>query len=164
MDASLTPATVCDVLLDAAITADADSLWLEHRAGAEDRYDLSIERQGRALATSSLDGALGAAVVARLALLADIDLVSRRPASGSCVVRLPRTSAEIVVTTRPGRSPRAEVFVRNLSRPRVAAAAPAKTAGGAQLGQYTIESRLGAGSPMPTRRGNACDGSTCRPA
>ncbi|KAB2904961.1 MAG: serine/threonine protein kinase [Kofleriaceae bacterium] len=145
MDASLTPATVCDVLLDAAITADADSLWLEPRAGAEDRYELSIERQGRALATSTLDGAMGAAVVARLALLADIDLVSRRPASGSCVVRLPKTSAEIIVTTRPGRSPRAEVFVRNLSRPRVVAATPATIGGGAQLGQYTIETRLGAG-------------------
>ena len=146
MNSSLTPATVCDVLLDAAICADADSLWLQPRAGAEDRYDLSIERQGRAIATSSLEGAMGAAVVARLALLADIDLVARRPASGSCVVRLPRTSAEIVVTMRPGRSPRAEVFVRNLARPRTAApATQGKLVPGAQLGQYTIESRLGAG-------------------
>lgn len=147
MDAALSPATVCDVLLDAAITADADALWLQPRAGTEDRYDLSIERQGRAIAATTLEGAMGAAVVARLALIADIDLVSRRPASGSCVVRLPKASAEIVVTTRPGRSPRAEVFVRNLARPRVAAtaASPAKVCPGAQLGQYTIESRLGAG-------------------
>lgn len=144
---SLTPATVCDVLLDAAITADADSLWLQPRPGAEDRYDLSIEKQGRAIAASTMEGAMGAAVVARLALLADIDLVSRRPSSGSCVVRLPKTSAEIVVTTRPGRSPRAEVFVRNLSRPRVTAVetSPAKIGPGVQLGQYTIEHRLGAG-------------------
>lgn len=146
MNAALTPATVCDVLLDAAISADADAMWLQPRAGAEDRYDLSIERQGHAIATTTLEGSMGAAVVARLALLADIDLVSRRAASGSCVVRLPKASAEIVVTTRPGRSPRAEVFVRNLARPRVAAAAaPAKIGPGAQLGQYTIESRLGAG-------------------
>jgi serine/threonine protein kinase len=146
MNAPLTPATVCDVLLDAAITADADSLWLQPRPGAEDRYDLSIERQGRALATSSLEGAMGAAVVARLALLADIDLVSRRTASGSCVVRLPQASAEIVVTTRPGRSPRAEVFVRNLSKPRSpAAATPGTLVPGVQLGAYTIDGRLGAG-------------------
>lgn len=146
----LTPATVCDVVLDAAITADADSLWLQPRAGHEDRYELSIERGGKAIATSNLDGALGAAMVARLALLAEIDLVSRRPASGSCVVRLPKSSAEIVVTMRPGRSPRAEVFVRNLAKPRAVAASAATTTSlkigpGAQLGQYTIENRLGAG-------------------
>lgn len=144
---ALTPATVCDVLLDAAITADADSLWLQPRAGAEDKYDVSIEKQGRSIATTAFDGALGAAVVARLALLADIDLVARRAASGSCVVRLPASTAEIVVTTRPGRSPRAEVFVRNLAKPRVAETSkPAGKIGpGATLGQYTIDERLGAG-------------------
>jgi serine/threonine protein kinase len=144
---ALTPATVCDVLLDAAITADADALWLQPRAGAADTYDVSIEKQGRAIATTAFDGALGAAVVARLALLADIDLVARRAASGSCVVRLPASTAEIVVTTRPGRSPRAEVFVRNLAKPRVAETT--KTSGkigpGSTLGQYTIDERLGAG-------------------
>jgi serine/threonine-protein kinase len=143
----LTPATVCDVLLDAAITADADALWLQPRAGAEDRYDVSIERRGTAIATTAFDGALGAAVVARLALLAEIDLVARRPASGSCVVRLPKASAEIVVTMRPGRSPRAEVFVRNLAKPRVAVTSTASgpIGPGATLGQYTIDARLGAG-------------------
>jgi serine/threonine protein kinase len=144
---TLTPATVCDVLLDAAITADADSLWLQPRVGAEDKYDVSIERQGKVIAKTAFDGAVGAAVVARLALLAEIDLVARRAASGSCVVRLPKTTAEIVVTTRPGRSPRAEVFLRNLAKPRVADAS--KTTGkigpGASLGQYTIDERLGAG-------------------
>lgn len=143
----LTPATVCDVLLDAAITADADSLWLQPCAGAEDRYDVSFERHGKAIATTAFDGALGAAVVARLALLAEIDLVARRPASGSCVVRLPKASAEIVVTMRPGRSPRAEVFVRNLAKPRVTetARSAGKIGPGASLGQYTIDARLGAG-------------------
>jgi len=105
MSSSLAPASLCDVLLDAAITADADTLWLHPRTTGDDRYEVSIEKQGKEIAASTLDGAMGAAVVARLALLAEVDLVSRRPASGRCVVRLPKSSAEIVVTTRPGRSP-----------------------------------------------------------
>ncbi len=143
---ALSPATVCDVLLDAAIAADADTLWLEPRQAHEDRYDLSIERQGQTIAMTAFDGALGAAVVARLALLAEIDLVARRPTTGRCVVRGPRNTAEIVVTTRPGRSPRAQVLVRNLAaRSRATVATPLKIEAGASIGQYVLGRRLGAG-------------------
>ncbi len=142
---ALSPVVVCDALLDAAIGAGADTLWLEPRRPPEDRYELSIEREGRTLAMTALDGALGAAVVARLAILAELDLVARRPTTGRCVVRRPTSSAEIVVTMRPGRSPRAEVFIRGSRVRPVAVSRPAKIEPGATIGHYAVEARLGAG-------------------
>ncbi len=142
----LSPTTICDVVLDAAVNAVADAVWVEPRPGPDDRYDLSIERGGQVIAATSLDGAIGAGVVARLALLAEIDLLARRPLTGRCVVRGSTQAAEIVVTTRPGRSPRAEVFLRGLAAvQRASAQAPARLGAGSVVGQYTIEERLGAG-------------------
>ncbi len=144
--ASPSPAVACDVILDAAITADADTLWIEPRGAGDDRYAVTMERQGRVIATSILDGQLGAAVVARLAFLTEIDLLSRRAAAGRTVVRGPTASAEVVATIRPGRALRAEVFLRKMT-PR---AVPAPTARidlvpGALVGQYRVTRPLGAG-------------------
>ncbi len=144
-EAHAAPATVCDVLLDAAMTADADTIWFEPRLPAEDTYDVSIERIGRTVAAVSLPGAIGAAVVARLAMLAELDLVARRARTGSCIVRSPAMTAEIVVTTRPGRTLRAEVAVRR-QRPRVVAEASVEPLGpGTVIGQYRLCERLGSG-------------------
>ncbi len=141
----LSPVVVCDALIDAAIGAGADTLWLEPRRPPEDRYDLSLERQGRTIAMTTLDGALGAALVARLAILADLDLVARRPTTGRCVVRRPTSSAELIVTTRPGRSPRAEVFLRGTAARLGAVGAPVTLEPGAVIGHYQLEASLGAG-------------------
>src|SRR5690349_16607280 len=83
------PAVACDVILDAAISADADTLWIEPRAPGDERYTVSVERQGRIIATSILDSHLGPAVVARLAFLTEIDLMARRAVAGRTVVRGP---------------------------------------------------------------------------
>ncbi len=144
---TLPPSTVCDVLLDAAISSDVDMIWLEPRlTTAEDRYDVSMERRGRVIATTSLDGSLGAAVVARLAMIAEIDLVGRRIATGRAEVRSPTASAEIVVTTRPGRALRGEVLVRR-HQPRGVSSPmdPVALTPGTVVGQYRIVERLGAG-------------------
>jgi eukaryotic-like serine/threonine-protein kinase len=141
-----TPATMCDIVLDAAISSDADTIWFEPQLPQEDRYDVSIERQGRVIAAVSLDGALGAAVIARLAMLAEVDLIARRGATGRCTVRGPSSSAEIVVTTRPGRTLRAEVTVKKHSpRPVTTAEGPVTLAKGTVVGQYRILEPLGAG-------------------
>lgn len=141
----VSPATVCDFVLDAAMAAGADTIWLEPRLPVEDRYDVSIERRGRVIATATLDGAVGGAVVARLALLADIDPIARHVAIGRCTVRGPRDSADIVVTTRPGRTPRAEVALRRAGGRPPSAATPIELKPGTYLGQYRIVERIGAG-------------------
>lgn len=141
-----TPAMVCDIVLDAAMAADADTIWFEPRLPQEDRYDVSIDRQGRTIAAVSFDGGLGAAVVARLAMLAEVDLVARRGATGRCTVRGPSASAEIVVTTRPGRTLRAEVSIRRQSpRPVPSSDGPVALSRGTAVGQYRIVEPLGAG-------------------
>lgn len=144
--ATLSPAVACDVILDAAICADADTLWIEPRAPGDERYTVSVERQGRIIATSTLDAHLGPAVVARLAFLTEIDLMARRAVAGRTVVRGPAASAEVVATIRPGRALRAEVFLRKMT-PR---AVPTPTARvdltpGAVVGQYRVIRHLGAG-------------------
>jgi serine/threonine protein kinase len=143
---SPSPAVACDVILDAAISADADTLWIEPRAPGDERYTVSVERQGRIIATSILDAHLGPAVIARLAFLSEIDLLARRAVAGRTVVRGPTAAAEVVATIRPGRALRAEVFLRRMA-PR---AVPEPTtrvdlAPGALVGQYRVIRHLGAG-------------------
>ena len=143
---SPSPAVACDTILDAAITADADTLWIEPRAPGDNRYTVSVERQGRVIATSILDAHLGPAVVARLAFLTEIDLMARRAAAGRTVVRGPTASAEVVATIRPGRALRAEVFLRKM-QPRVVPEHTTRVdlTPGALVGQYRVNRHLGAG-------------------
>ena len=145
-DPAPSPAVVCDVILDAAICADADTLWIEPRAPGDERYTVSVERQGRIIATSTLDAHLGPAVVARLAFLTEIDLMARRAVAGRTVVRGPTASAEVVATIRPGRALRAEVFLRKMT-PRVVPTPTARVdlTPGAVVGQYRVIRHLGAG-------------------
>jgi Protein kinase domain len=146
LDASPSPAVACDVILDAAISADADTLWIEPRGPSDERYVVTVERQGRAIATSLLDAQLGAAVVARLAFLTEIDLMARRAAAGRTVVRGPTASAEVVATIRPGRSLRADVFLRKMT-PRAVPSTPSRVdlSPGALVGQYRVARHLGSG-------------------
>ncbi len=98
-----TPVRVCDVLLDAAMAADADVIWFEPRLPAEDRYDISIEHQGRVIAATSLDGGFGAAVVARLALLAGPPTLTAAWPAGRPQPRHPVISRTAHPLLKPGR-------------------------------------------------------------
>ncbi len=134
------------MILDAAITADADTLWIEPRGPSDERYAVTVERQGRVIATSLLDAQLGAAVVARLAFLTEIDLMARRAAAGRTVVRGPTASAEVVATIRPGRSLRADVFLRKMTpRPLPNQSTRVDLSPGALVGQYRVARHLGSG-------------------
>ena len=84
------PVDVCDALLDAALASRADVIWIDPLPLAEDRYLVTLERQGDVVVTSTLDAQLATALIARLALLAEIDLVSRRVQTGTIELRSPR--------------------------------------------------------------------------
>lgn len=140
------PVVACDVILDAAISADADTLWIEPRGGGDERYTVAVERQGRIIATSLLDAHLGPAVVARLAFLTEIDLLARRAVAGRTVVRGPAGTVEIVATIRPGRALRAEVFLRKTqARTATTPVSRVDLTPGALVGQYRVMRHLGAG-------------------
>ena len=139
------PATLCDLVLGAAIAADADVVWIEPaREGAAGRYTVDIERHGRVIASGTLDNGMGAAVIARLAFITNVDLLSGSTATGAARVRGPDASASITSTIRPGRQLRAEVHVRKHA-PRATRSGPAAVGPGTQIAQYLVRNTLGSG-------------------
>ena len=112
-----TAVDVADALLDAAQHAQAEALWIEPAPLAEERHIVTLERDGRVLATTTLDGQLAAAVIARLALLAGLDLVAGRSQTGTVAISGRAGVHEAVVTLRNGAQLRCDVL---FLRPRVA--------------------------------------------
>jgi serine/threonine-protein kinase len=108
---------VADALLDAAQQVQAEALWIEPAPLAEERHIVTLERDGRVLATTTLDGQLAAAVIARLALLAGLDLVAGRSQTGTVAISGRAGVHEAVVTLRNGAQLRCDVL---FLRPRVA--------------------------------------------
>lgn len=141
------PANVCDLILGAAIAADADVVWIEptRGQGATDRYTIDIERQGRIIASGGLDSGLGAALIARLAFITNVDLLAGSVTTGAARVRGPDASASITSTIRPGRQLRAEIHVRK-HVPRAVRSTQSATVGpGTQVAQYVVRGTLGSG-------------------
>jgi hypothetical protein len=108
---------VVDALLDAAQESQAEALWIEPAPLAEERHIVTLERDGRVLATTTLDGQLAAAVIARFSILAGVDLVSSRAQTGTISISGRGGVHEAVVTLRPGTHLRCDVL---FLRPRVA--------------------------------------------
>ncbi len=105
---------VTDVVLAAAIARGATALWLEPEAGkhGRDAHRVSIERGRREVAATILEGGLGDAVIARLALLCELDLLERGAHTGRCTMRLEATVVTVWVTIRSAANGlRAEVRV-----------------------------------------------------
>src|SRR5262249_40580336 len=99
------------------------------------------------LVTSTLDAQLATAAIARLALLAEIDLVSRRMQTGTIELRSRRGAAGAVVTLRPGASIRAEIVFlrRDVVQPRSAPIIGAGISVGDRIGHYRVLTHLGSG-------------------
>ncbi len=139
------PIDLVDALLEAAVTAGADVLWLEPVPMAEHRYVVSIEQQGRTIATATLDAVIATAAIARFAILCELDLITRRAQSGCTTFRCGATSAEAVVTIRPTGAIRAEVVIlRRDAAPPVAMGERALAVGD-RVSQYRVLARLGSG-------------------
>ncbi len=148
---SADPRRVADVVLASAVRAQADAIYLEPMLTlgdlADDTYMVTFERGSQVLGTTNLTANLGAAVIARLAYLAQLDLAGTSASSGIVPVRSGDREADVVITVRPGSSLRADVMVMARGRGRVQAP-PLGTGSvekGDTVGNYKILERLGEG-------------------
>jgi serine/threonine protein kinase len=141
------PRRIADLTLAAAVRAQAEAVYIEPMAMAEDAYVITLERSSQVLSTTALDAQLGAAVIARLAFLADIDLSASHASSAVLPVRSGSREAEIVITVRPGFSLCADLMIMQRGRNRpppgdLEAVGPIR---GDIVGQYRVLEFLGEG-------------------
>src|SRR5205814_4568521 len=97
---------------------------------------------------TALDAQLGAAVIARLAFLADIDLSASHASSAVLPVRSGSREAEIVITVRPGFSLCADLMIMQRGRGRLQPGDVVEPVGpirGDIVGQYRVLEFLGEG-------------------
>ncbi len=142
------PVAVADALLDAAIAASADRVYIEPTHGTDETYSVSVERDGEVLARATLDASLGAAVIARLAYVAEVDLTANRVATGAVKIRTQGTAPrDLVLTVRPGSQLRAEaMIVARGARPmRIASLLHPDLQAGDLVDHYRVVARLGEG-------------------
>jgi serine/threonine protein kinase len=139
------PCRVADVTLAAALRAQADAVYIEPMAMAEDAYVITLERASQVLTTVAVDAQLGSAVIARLAFLADIDLAAAHQSSAVLPVRSGVREAEVVITVRPGASLCADLVVMARSRFRAPVTEAVGPVRGDVVGQYRVQEFLGEG-------------------
>ncbi|HEY1813377.1 MAG TPA: serine/threonine-protein kinase [Kofleriaceae bacterium] len=87
----------------------------------------------------------GAATIARLAIIAGLDLTAPNASSAVTKVRTGDRDADVVITIRPGHGLRAELVVLKRARSKPAVLQSAATQVGAVIGNYKIVERLGEG-------------------
>ena len=139
------PCRVADLTLAAAVRAQADAVYIEPMAMADDAYVITLERSSQVLTTVAVDAQLGSAVIARLAFLADIDLASAHASSAVLPVRSGTREAEIVITVRPGTSLCADMMVMARARGRTPVSEAIGPVRGDVIGQYRVHEFLGEG-------------------
>jgi serine/threonine protein kinase len=89
---------IADYLLELILRQAATCAWLEPKS--EGVHAVSIEQRGGALGSFTLADGMGDAVLARLALLCEIDLLGGGSGAGTARIRQGERASEIVVTTR----------------------------------------------------------------
>ena len=136
------PRRLADLTLAAAVRADADAVYIEPTSKAEDLYRISFERDGDVLTSLPIEALSGAATIARLAYIADLDLAATNVQSAVVPVRSGDREADLVITIRPGAGLRADVMV--MQKHRHVKASPSLAAGEV-IGNYRIVEPLGEG-------------------
>jgi serine/threonine protein kinase len=135
------PTLVTDALLDCALGHDADQLWIE--PATDGSYQVSVEREGTLVASAKLGADLATAVIARLAYVANVDLVSARAATGATRLRGHDRERDFVFTLRPGAEVRGEAtFLTRRPRATLTASEPVA---GQTIGSFRVIGRLGEG-------------------
>src|SRR5262245_27582590 len=139
------PCRVADLTLAAAVRAQADAVYIEPMAMAEDAYVITLERSSQVLTTVAVDAQLGSAVIARFAFLADIDLAASHASSAVLPVRAGAREADVVITVRPGVSLCADLMVMARVRGRAPVGEAIGPVRGDVVGQYRVHEFLGEG-------------------
>ncbi len=137
------PIRLAEIVLAAAVRASADAVYLEPLAGNEASYAIAFERSQQVIATVTVDASVGAAVVARFAFLAHLDLAASHATSAVVPVRSGNREADVVVTIRPGDGLRADLMVVTKARAAKLNAGPVEI--GDVITNYKILAQLGEG-------------------
>src|SRR5688500_14644440 len=143
---------IADHLLSLLLADTASSVWFDPRGGGV--TDLSVELRHEAVGTYRVDGGVGDAVVARLALLAGLDLATSGSQAGTACVRQGDRSTEVVISLRGGPlglGGEMRLFadrptpVSTSSSPRGGGPLPELFEPGTRIGGYWVERELGRG-------------------
>ncbi|MEO6777021.1 MAG: serine/threonine-protein kinase [Kofleriaceae bacterium] len=141
----LDPKRLADVVLAAAVRSQSETVYLEPAANDE-MYTFSFERGGQTITTVQVEALSGAATVARLAYIANLDLAATSATSAVTKVRSGDRDADVVITLRPTRGLRAEIVVMPQRGGRARTAPPVSLGGiGDVIGNYRIVEPLGEG-------------------
>ncbi|MDB4957382.1 MAG: Serine/threonine-protein kinase PknB [Myxococcales bacterium] len=134
-------------MLAAAVRASADAVYLEPIAKVEDAYVLTFERGQQVIASTTLDSTVGAATIARLAFIANLDLAASHASSAVVPIRSGDREADVVITVRPGDGLRADLMVMQKNRPVKAPVSSSASVGlvGDVFGNYRVLEPLGEG-------------------
>src|SRR6185503_17424105 len=130
----------------------ATSVWFDPRGGGI--HDLCVEHRHETVGTYRIEGGIGDAVIARLALLAGLDLAASSSQAGTACVRQGDKNTEVVVSLRSGSLGLAGELRSFADRPtqvttrpsaRGTAQLPEVFENGTRIGGYWIERELGRG-------------------
>jgi eukaryotic-like serine/threonine-protein kinase len=139
---------IADHLLSLLLADTATSVWFDPRGGGV--TDLSVEHRHDPIGTYRLDGGVGDALVARLALLAGLDLAVAGSQAGTALVRQGDRTTEVVVSLRGGSLGLGGELRLFADRPTPVIGArggqvPELFDAGTRIGGYWIERELGRG-------------------
>jgi len=139
------PRRLADVVLASAVRASADAVYIEPAPQNQDAYVLTFERGSQVLSTITVEGLTGAATIARLAFIADLDLAATSASSAVIPVRSGDRDADVVLTVRPGDGLRADLMVLGKQRATKSESRGAVGLVGDVIGNYRIVEPLGEG-------------------
>jgi tRNA A-37 threonylcarbamoyl transferase component Bud32 len=140
------PIRLADLALAAAIRCGADAVYIEPSERPEEVYHVTFERAREVIVHIPVEALSGAATIARLAYIADLDLAASSPSSAVVPVRSGNREADVVITIRPGAGLRADLMVLPKNRPPARAMpAVALEESGEQIGNYRTLEWLGEG-------------------
>ncbi|RMH40270.1 MAG: serine/threonine protein kinase [Deltaproteobacteria bacterium] len=140
---------VTDILLVAALHRGATAAWIEPDFAGDDRHVVTLERGGRTLASTTVHDGLGDAMIARVALLAGIDLCRGGTQTGRVALRVGDRRVELIATVRQTeRGLSSELRLLEDVAPvsdEPTVVLPARLPDGFAIGPYRIERLIGAG-------------------
>jgi serine/threonine protein kinase len=128
----LNPIVVADVVLDAALAADAEAVRIEP---GDKGYTIAVARAGELLASSALPDALARDVIARLGYVCNVD----GGGTGRTRIRAKEIQRDVVLTVTAGERPTAELLVL------AGDAAGRELVTGDRVGHYRVVAPIGEG-------------------